>query len=70
MNFGKTLYKYLMPRLGQPGKDNSPLFLNSQAVIFGLKEVQPDPIEPSKEQRDLGLPLVSVECVADEAKGP
>ncbi len=30
---GKALYKYLMPRLGQHSKDNSPLFLNSQAVI-------------------------------------
>ena len=30
---GKALYKYLMPRLGQPSKDKSPIFLNSQAVI-------------------------------------
>ena len=30
---GKALYKYLMPRLGQPDKDNSPLFLNCKAVI-------------------------------------
>jgi site-specific recombinase XerD len=30
---GKALYKYLMPRLGQSGKDKSPLSLNSQAVV-------------------------------------
>ncbi|HTP08179.1 MAG TPA: tyrosine-type recombinase/integrase [Anaerolineae bacterium] len=30
---GKALYKYLMPRLGQPSKDNSALFLNSKAVV-------------------------------------
>jgi integrase/recombinase XerD len=35
--FGKTcskaLFQYLMPRLGQPGKDNGPLFLNSLSIV-------------------------------------